>query len=264
MRAMWTGAITFGLVTVPVKMYTATEDHDVSFCQVHRADGGRIKYLRECQECHHEVEYANISKGFETADGRMLVIEPEDLDELQGPALKEIRVGEFVPADQIDPLLIDKAYYLGPDKTGSRGYALLRQILESTDLIAVVKVAIRQRESLAVLRVLRRSLVLQTLLWPDEVRSTDEIAGLAAVIDADESDPTLSAAKTLIGTMVREFEPDRYTDEYTAKVHGLIEKLAAGGAPRVPSPRKVVDDMSADLALIAALEASVAATKENR
>lgn len=263
MRAMWTGAVTFGLVSVPVKVYAATEEQDVKFHQVHRDDGGRVKYLRECQAGNHEVEFRDIAKGYTTADGRQLILEPEDLDALQTPATKSINVEEFVPADQIDPLLINKAYYVGPDKGNAVGYALLRKVLEETDRMAIVKVALRSRERLAVLRVLRHCLVLQTMLWPDEVRSTDEISGLAQVIEVDEH-PMLDQARTLIGAMANDFDPDRYTDNYTVAVRALIEKLETE-APRVhhgASYPPHVPATSADEALMAALTGSLAASKK--
>jgi DNA end-binding protein Ku len=253
MRSMWNGAVVFGLVSVPVKMYAATEDHDIHFHQVHRDCGARVKYVRRCTD-GHEVEYRDVSKGYELADGREIVVEPEDLSALSTEASREIRVSEFVPADRIDPLLIDKAYYLGPGKGGSTAYALLRAVLGQTRRVAVVKVQIRQREQLAVLRVLRRCLVLQTLLWPDEVRSTDEIAELAAVIEPVEDDPMLAQAETLIGTMVADFDPGRYSDEYTAAVQGLIDARRAA----LPEPA-LTPAGSADAALMAELTASIGA-----
>lgn len=262
MRSMWNGSITFGLVSVPVKMYAATEDHDISFHQVHVADGGRIKYLRACtangEGSMHEVDFADIGKGYEAPDGSTIIVDKADLDALVTDTAKMITVSQFVPAEQIDPLLIGKAYYLGPIKGNATGYALLRQVLESTDRVAIVKVAIRSREQLAVLRVMRRCLIVQTLLWPDEVRSTDEIAELAAVIDVEEDNPTLTMAHTLIGAMTGDFHPERFTDEYTVAVRELLDKLIAGG----PAPTPPVRTDEPRDALMAQLAASVAATKK--
>ena len=173
MRAMWSGAVSFGLVSVPVKAYAATTNHDIRFHQVHAADGGRIKYKRTCSLDGQEVEYADIVKGYETEDGELITLSEEDLDSLPVATGHEIDVVEFVPADQIDPLLFDKSYYLEPDPKAAKPYALLREALVQTDRMAVVKVALRQRETMALLRVRDKAIVLQTMLWPDEVREPD-------------------------------------------------------------------------------------------
>ena len=180
MRAMWSGAVSFGLVSVPVKAYAATSNHDIRFHQVHSADGGRIKYKRTCSLDGQEVEYADIVKGYETEDGELITLTEEDLDSLPTATGHEIDVVEFVPADQIDPLLFDKSYYLEPDAKAAKPYALLREALVQTDRMAVVKVALRQRETMALLRVRDKAIVLQTMLWPDEVREPD-----FEILDAD-------------------------------------------------------------------------------
>src|SRR5690606_22061855 len=173
MRAMWSGAVSFGLVSVPVKAYAATSSHDIRFHQVHAADGGRIRYKRTCSIDGEEVDYADIVKGYETEDGELIILDEEDLDSLPTKSSHEIDVVEFVPADQIDPLLYDKSYYLEPEAKAAKPYALLREALVQTDRMAVVKVALRQRESIALLRVRGKAIVLQTMLWPDEVREPD-------------------------------------------------------------------------------------------
>ncbi|MGH7749338.1 MAG: Ku protein, partial [Candidatus Dormibacteria bacterium] len=171
MRAMWSGAVSFGLVSVPVKLYSATENHDVRFHQVHGVDGGRIRYKRVCEVCGQEVEYADIVKGFETDDGELITLDEADLESLPAASgNREIDVMEFVPSDQVDPLLFDKAYYLEPETKAVKPYVLLREALRETDRMALVKVAIRSRENLALLRVRDTVIVLQTMLWPDEVR----------------------------------------------------------------------------------------------
>src|SRR3954470_11400775 len=171
MRAIWKGAISFGLVTVPVKLYSATESHDISFRQVHAKDGGRIKYQRVCSLDGEEVAYADIAKGYETDDGRMVVLDDEDLAELPSHSSREISVEKFVPSDQIDPMMLEKSYYLEPEKSGLKPYALLRDALRESDRVAVVTVALRTRTTPAVLRVRDDVLVLQTLMWPDEIRT---------------------------------------------------------------------------------------------
>ena len=171
MRAIWKGAVSFGLVSVPVKLYSATESHDVSFRQVHAKDGGRIKYQRVCSIDGEEVAYADIAKGYETEDGEMVILTDDDMAELPSTSSREIAVEKFVPSDQIDPMLFEKSYYLEPESTGAKPYALLRQALIDADRMAVVTVALRQRTTVAVLRVRDDVIVLQTMMWPDEIRT---------------------------------------------------------------------------------------------
>ena len=173
MRAIWKGAVSFGLVNVPVRLYSATENHDVQFRQVHREDGGRIKYQRVCSIDGEQVAYDDIAKGYETEDGQMVVLTDEDLAELPVSSSREIAVEKFVPADQIDPMLLEKSYYLEPDKAAAKPYALLRDALKEADRMAVVTVSIRTRMTIAVLRVRDDVIVMQTMLWPDEVRKPE-------------------------------------------------------------------------------------------
>ena len=174
MRAIWKGAVSFGLVSVPVKLYSATESHDVSFRQVHATDGGRIKYQRVCSIDGEEVEYADIAKGYETEDGEMVILTDEDMAALPSTSSREIAVEKFVPSDQIDPMLFEKSYYLEPEKTGAKPYALLRQALLDADRMAVVTVALRQRTTVGVLRVKDDVIVLMSSLpvrrWCDDDR----------------------------------------------------------------------------------------------
>src|SRR6478735_8028143 len=188
-RAMWKGAVSFGLVNVPVKLYSATEDHDISFRQVHREDGGRIHYKRVCAIDGEEVSYDDIAKGYETEDGEMVVITDDDLKNLPNQSSKEIAVEKFVPSEQVDPMLLDRSYYLEPEKGAAKAYALLRDALEAADRMALVSVAIRSRKNMAVLRVREDIVVLQTMIWPDEVRSA-EFANLGDVGSATEPEDT--------------------------------------------------------------------------
>ena len=211
---MWTGSLAFGLVNVPVKMYTATEDHAVRFHQVHLKDGGRIRMKRVCSVCGEEVAFKDIGKGWEDASGQRIVLDSEDLEELPVGPKKEIDVLEFVPADQVDPILFDNTYYLEPDGRALKPYVLLRQALESTERMAIVKVAIRQRTQLAALRVREDVLVLQTMLWPDEVREADfEFLGEKVEVRPQE----LQMAKSLIENLSGDFEPEQFTDEYRGR-----------------------------------------------
>jgi len=207
---MWSGAVSFGLVSVPVKLYSATTNHDIRFHQVHATDGGRIRYKRTCSIDGEEVEYADIVKGYETEDGELITLDESDLDSLPVATGHEIDVIEFVPSDQIDPLLFDKSYYLEPETKAAKPYALLREALTDTDRMAVVKVALRQRETLALLRVRGKAIVLQTMLWRDEVREPE-----FDILDADvELRPQeLQMAASLVESLGCEFEPSDFTDE---------------------------------------------------
>src|SRR5207342_1455825 len=212
MRAIWKGAVSFGLVSVPVKLYSATESHDVSFRQVHAKDGGRIKYQRVCSIDGEEVEYADIAKGYETEDGEMVILTDDDMAALPSESSREIAVEKFVPSDQIDPMLFEKSYYLEPEKTGAKPYALLRQALLDADRMAVVTVALRQRTTVAVLRVKDDVIVLQTMMWPDEVRTPD-----FSVETGDVKDAEVKMANMLVETLAGDFEPSEFEDDYAAK-----------------------------------------------
>jgi DNA end-binding protein Ku len=258
MRAMWTGSLSFGLVNVPVKMYTATENHSVSFHQVHAADGGRIRMKRTCSVCGEEVAYAQIAKGYETADGRRVVLRSEEFADLPRAPKKEIEVLQFVPAEQVDPILFDKTYYLEPDGRALKPYVLLRTALLQTERTAVVKVALRERTQLGCLRIHDDVLVLQTMLWPDEIREPD--FGFLDE-DVDIRGQELQMALSLITNLSADFEPGDYTDEYREAVLALIEdKLAGGESVTVAADESAPGGAGAVVDLMAALRASVART----
>jgi DNA end-binding protein Ku len=234
MRAIWKGAVAFGLVNVPVKLYAATGEHEVTLHQVHAKDGGRIRYKRTCSLDGETVEYAEIAKGYETDEGELVVLTDEDLARLPLATEREIEVLEFVPADQVDPMLLGKSYYLEPEKTAAKPYALLRGALEQADRMAVVKVALRQRESMAVLRVREKVIVLQTLLWPDEVRQAE-----FPILDGEVSvrPQELAMAASLVDSLAADFDPSQYSDRYEAALEELItEKVSAGHTQAVPVP----------------------------
>ena len=259
MRAMWSGAVSFGLVSVPVKLYSATTNHDIRFHQVHAVDGGRIKYKRTCSIDGEEVEYADIVKGFETEDGELITLSEEDLDSLPVASGHEIDVIEFVPADQIDPLLFDKSYFLEPEAKAAKPYALLREALVQTDRMAVVKVALRQRESIALLRVRGKAIVLQTMLWPDEVREPE-----FDILDAEvELRPQeLQMAASLVESLGAEFDATQFHDDYRDAVEELIERKRTTGetrpAPVAATPSDEGDSMTD---LLTALQRSVEAAR---
>ena len=259
MRAMWSGAVSFGLVSVPVKLYSATTNHDVRFHQVHAADGGRIKYKRVCTVDGDEVEYADIVKGYETDDGELITLTDEDLDSLPMAAGHEIDVIEFVPSDQIDPMLFEKSYYLEPEAKAAKPYALLREALVQTDRMAVVRFALRQRESIAVLRVRDKVIVLQTMLWPDEIREPD-----FDILDADvqlrPQEQTMAAS--LVESLGADFDPSQFHDEYRDAVEEMIERKRTTGESRpAPVATAPADESDSMTDLLSALQASVDAAR---
>jgi DNA end-binding protein Ku len=218
MRSIWKGAITFGLVNVPVKLYSATEDHDVGLHQVHDADGGRIRYQRRCEVCGKVVEYSHIDKAY--AEGSTtVVLTEEDLKALPEERSKEIEVVEFVPSEQIDPIMFDRSYFLEPEKTAIKAYALLRRTLEETDRTAIVQFSLRQKTRLGALRARGKVLMLQSLLWDDEVREAD-----FDTLDKDVrvSPQELKMASSLVDNMATDFAPDKFSDEYQDQLKKLI------------------------------------------
>ena len=262
MRAIWKGAVAFGLVNVPVKVYAATGEHNVTLHQVHREDGGRIRYRKVCSIDGAEVTQADIVKGYETDDGRMVVLTDEDLDELPLSTEREIAVEEFVPADQVDPIMLGRTYYLEPEKTAVKPYALLREALQATDRMAVVKVALRQRETMAVLRVRDKVICLQTLLWPDEVREAD-----FPVLDADVTVRPQEAtmAASLVESLAADFDPSDFTDSYAQALEALIEaKVSSGSTVQPAQPQEEKEEGGEVVDLLSALQRSVERARQAR
>jgi DNA end-binding protein Ku len=260
-RAIWKGAVSFGLVNVPVRLYSATENHDVQFRQVHRTDGGRIKYQRVCSIDGEQVAYDDIAKGYETEDGQMVVLTDEDLAELPVSSSREIAVEKFVPADQIDPMLLEKSYYLEPDKAAAKPYALLRDALKAADRMAIVTVSIRTRMTVAVLRVRDDVIVMQTMLWPDEVRSPE----LANLGDADSAakPAELKMANMLVESLAGDYDPGDYEDDYEQAVEAVVRaKLEGGEVQEVAGPPE--DGGGEVVDLLAALQRSVERAKAAR
>ncbi|MEU6137030.1 Ku protein [Nocardioides sp. NPDC047086] len=261
MRAIWKGAVSFGLVSVPVKLYSATESHDVSFRQVHQADGGRIRYQRICSIDGEEVPYSEIAKGYETEDGEMVVLTDDDFANLPTTSSREIAVEKFVPSDQIDPMLFEKSYYLEPENTGVKPYALLRQALLDADRVALVTVALRQRTTIAALRVRPTDngdvIVLQTMMWPDEIRVPDFKVEAGEIKDSE-----IKMANMLVETLAGDFHPEEFSDDYASAVEEMVKaKIEGGEVERTPTSTKTSGEV---VDLLAALQRSVAAAKKSR
>ncbi|AMY19052.1 MULTISPECIES: non-homologous end joining protein Ku [Nocardiaceae] len=259
MRSIWKGAIAFGLVNVPVKVYTATEDHDIKFHQVHGKDGGRIKYDRKCSVCGESVQYADIDKAYESPDGDRVILTDEDFSSLPAAEKHEIPVLEFVPTEQIDPILYDKSYYLEPDSTSPKAYVLLRDTLTETDRTALVHFTLRQKTRLAALRVHEDVLMIQTLLWPDEVRAAEfgSLDGVSAPRPQE-----LKMAGALVESMSGDFDPSEYTDDYQIELRKVLDEAIENGGEKVVHFEREDEDTGEDaevVDLVAALQRSVEA-----
>jgi DNA end-binding protein Ku len=257
MRAIWTGAISFGMVTVPVKMFGATEEKRVAFHQVHAADGGRVRQKRICELDGEEVELSEVSKGYELPDGDVVVLSNEDFEALPEAVAKTIAVESFVPEEQIDPIMYSKSYYLAPDKLGVRPYALLRDAMAASGRVAVVRFSMRERESLAALRVRDGVLVLETMLWADEIREPD-FEFLDSKVEPKAAE--LKMAELLIDSLSTDFDPADYHDAYREALEEVIEAKVEGR--EVVTPPAPAEGGAQVIDLMAALKASVEATKK--
>ncbi|CAL9451529.1 Non-homologous end joining protein Ku [Streptomyces sp. enrichment culture] len=258
MRSIWNGAISFGLVSIPIKLVNATESHSISFRQIHNEDGGRIRYRKVCELEDREVTQSEIGKGYEDADGTIIPITDEDLAQLPIPTARTIEIVAFVPADRIDPLQMDAAYYLAASGApAAKPYTLLREALKRSNKVAIAKFALRGRERLGMLRVVGDAIAMHGLLWPDEVRAPEGVAPDTGVTVRDKE---LDLADALMDTL-GEVDLEDLHDEYREAVEEVIAAKAAGEAPpEAPEPAaggKVLD-------LMAALESSVRAAKESR
>jgi DNA end-binding protein Ku len=261
MRSIWKGAINFGMVTIPVKLYTATEQKDVRFRLLHAKDGAPIVEKRFCTAEDKEVAWEELARGYEVSKGEFVVMDPEEIEEAAPETTRTIEIGDFVELEEIDPIYFEKSYFLEPTDVGAKPFNLLRRALEETGRAAVAKVAIRSKERLATLRVFEETLVLETMYWPDEIRSTKQLelpSGRAAAPSSKE----VQMAQSLVDNLSSRFDPEQYRDTYRLALEELIERKMAGekrNQRRRKPERKVVDLMEA---LQASLEASRSARAE--
>ena len=257
-RAIWSGAISFGLVNVPVKLYSATQPKTVRFHQLSGKTGARIRQKRVDPSTDEEVPYEDIVKGYEITPDRYVVIEPEELDALDPKATRTIDIEEFVDLEEIDPIYYDHSYYLAPASGGAKAYRLLLDAMRESGRVGIGKVVLRSKQQLCALRPTGEVLTLTTMLWGDEVLSPDRMDELESVGEAEASDRELKMAEQLIESLSAEFEPSKFHDEYRERVLDLIERKAAGEEiavqPEVEEPAAAPD-------LMAALEASLAAVR---
>jgi DNA end-binding protein Ku len=256
MKTIWKGAISFGLVTIPVKLYTATEEKTLKFNQLHGKDGGRIKYKRVCTIDDEEVPYSEIVKGFEYEKDRYVTLTDEELQSLPVGTARAIEIERFVDSEQIDPLYFQRSYYLVPEGTGLKAYHLLREAMADDGKVAIAKVALREKEHLATLRLRDNVLVLETMFWPDEIR-VPKFEELDEEVELRPQE--IKMARSLIDSLTDDFAPEEFTDEYRATLEEIIRKKVEGeeitfAEPTEPS--KVVDLMDALRASVEAAKAS--------
>ena len=255
-RSIWNGLISFGMVSIPVKLFTATESKDVSFHLLHQECNSRLKQLRWCPVCEREVEWGEIVRGYEWAKDQHVIMTDEDFEKLPLPSKRTIELSAFVKAEEIDPVYYEKSYYLEPDDVGLKPFALLMKALREKGLTAVAKIAIRNKERLCALRPMDGTLMLETLYYPDEIRVERGVE----LPEVQVSDRELEMASTLIDLLADAFEPEKYEDEYRQALMAIIEaKLQGEEFVEAPAaaPAKVTD-------LMAALKASVEAAKKRR
>jgi len=255
MHTVWKGSISFGLVNIPVRMFTATEERDIRFRQLHKECNTPIKYAKVCPHCDREVGSNEIIRGFEYEKGNFVIVQDEDLEAITPETRKAIEILDFVDLAEIDPIYFDKSYYLSPQETGEKAYALLRSAMQQTGKIAVAQVTLRNRQSLGVVRLYEHCIVLETIFYPDEVRSVAQVPALPEA-DVELSENELKMASELIANMTTQFEPAKYKDHYRGQLQELIEKKLEGREVTVApaAPRANVID------LMQALKQSLAAT----
>ena len=254
-RSMWKGAISFGLVTIPVSVYPATEEKTLRFNQLHDEDGGRIRMKRTCSIDGEEVSYDHIVKGYEYEKDKYVVLSDEDFDAVPVPSSRAIDIVQFVDLEDIDPIMYKKTYYLIPEETGAKAYALLREAMSQVNKVGIAKVSFRDKEHLSALRFKDDAFVLETMYWPDEIREAD-FGGVD--VDAKVRDQELDMAKTLIENLTAEWQPEEFTDDYREGLLKIVEAKIAGEEIELVEAEptaKVVD-------LMAALKASVDAAKK--
>jgi DNA end-binding protein Ku len=259
MQTIWKGAISFGLVSIPVRVYSATDERGIALRQVHASDGGRIRYRRICELDGEEVPYSDIAKGFDLGGGELVVLTDEDMDSLPLASTKAVEVLQFVPAESYDPVATARTYYLQADSHGAKPYVLLRDALARSGKVAIVKVALRSRESLAAIRPHGDVLLLQMMLWPEEVRDP---SALAPASDVTVREQEIAMAEAYIETLTGEFKPDDYSDEYAAALRAVVDAKVAGR--QVVSAEEHAEPAAEVVDLMEALRQSVARAKQQR
>ncbi|HEX2236120.1 MAG TPA: Ku protein [Actinomycetota bacterium] len=259
MRPLWKGAITFGLISIPVRLYSAVESKSLKFHLLHGEDGGRVRYKRECSKCGKEVSWDDIVKGYEYSKDHYVIFTEEELEGLDVDSIKAIDVVTFVPLEDIDPIYYNKTYYVAPEASGLKAYRLLAGALEAEGQVGLAKVALRDKEQLSTIRLKDGVFVLETMHWPDEIRPA-EFEELDKKVDV--RDPEVKMARQLIQQLSGEFQPEHFHDEYRERLQALATRKVEGeevtvAAEPAEEPAPVVD-------LMEALKASVAEAKKRK
>lgn len=258
MHTMWKGSISFGLVNIPINMFASTDNKDITFRYLHKDCKTPIKYVKTCLTCNQEVKTEDIVKGYEFEPGRFVILDESDFESVKPDIIKSIEILDFVNLTEIDPIYFDKTYYLSPQDSGGKAYNLLRQAMDDTKKIAVAKIVIRAKQSLAVIRVYNNILALETIYYPDEIRSVDLIPDIAKKVNLNEKE--LSMAIQLINNLTEKFNPEKYVDNYREALKELIAKKITGEEIEVAPvhPQKNIID------LMQALKASIDETEEKK
>lgn len=258
MHTMWKGSISFGLVHIPIKLFSATEDKDIKLRMLHKECNSPLKYERTCPVCEKEVAQEDIVKGYEYEPGQYVILEKEDLDDLALEQNKSVEIIDFIKLDEIDPIFFNRSYYIGPNDNGQKAYTLLKQAMEQSGKIGVAKITIRSKQHLAVVRVYKNALVLETIHFPDEVRNVDQVPGLPDDIELTEKE--METAIQLIEQLTTPFEPEKYTDDYRTALMDLIQAKVTGNEVKhaKETPQTNVVD------LMDALQASIDQTKPKK
>ncbi|MGF7046315.1 DNA end-binding protein Ku [Paenibacillus sp. DS2015] len=255
MHTVWKGAISFGLVHVPVKMFSATEDKDISMRYVHSTCGSPLSYVRKCPVCDKETPWEEISKGYEYEKGKFVLFEKAEMEQLSEQGNKNITIIDFVDLTEIDPIYFQKTYYLSPDQAGSNAYMLLLEAMRQSGKIGIAKISIRSKSSLAAIRVLDECLAIETIFYPDEIRPVSQVPNLPE--NAEIKDKELDMAKMLIEQLSTPFDPNKYTDDYRESLLQLIQSKVAGQEVKIAPARQETNVMD----LMAALQASIEAVQ---
>lgn len=255
MHTVWKGAISFGLVHVPVKMFSATEDKDISMRYIHKECGSPLSYIRKCPVCEEEVAWEEITKGYEYEKGKFVLFEKEELEQLAEQNSKNITILDFVDLTEIDPIYFQKTYYLSPDQAGANAYRLLLEAMKQSGKIGIAKIAIRSKSSLAAIRVLDECLSIETIFYPDEIRPIAQVPNLPERTEVNSKE--LDMAKLLIEQLSTPFEPEKYTDDYRERLLDLINSKVSGEEIKIAPARQETNVVD----LMAALQASIEAVK---
>ncbi|MGM1048610.1 MAG: Ku protein [Bacillota bacterium] len=255
MHTVWKGAISFGLVHVPVKMFSATEDKDISMRYVHKACGSPLSYVRKCPVCEEEVGWEEINKGYEYEKGKFVLFEKEELEQLSEQNSKNITILDFVDLTEIDPIYFQKTYYLSPDQAGANAYRLLLEAMRQSGKIGIAKIAIRSKSSMAAIRVIDECLAIETIFYPDEIRPISQVPNLPE--NAVVNDKELTMAQMLIEQLSSPFDPEKYSDDYRERLQGMISSKVAGEEVKIAPARQETNVVD----LMAALQASIEAVK---